>query len=162
MLPGSPLSTLPRSRTLVTAFPSPATAATSRQPPFQGQRSWPATSSPPCSLLRPVHLRLHCLRRFAPLKGRFLASSPLRFHLQVRLAASPASTPLREISSPSGSKRSTGSATTRLAFPIRPIAFRSPLPFLFLGQTADQRSRLATSSEACCSSNLLEPPSLCS
>ena len=35
-----------RSRSLVTAFPSPATAAPSRRPPFRGQRSRPATSRP--------------------------------------------------------------------------------------------------------------------
>ena len=34
---------------------------------------------------------------------------------------------------PSGSKRSTDSAASRLAFRIRPISSRSPLPFLFLG-----------------------------
>jgi hypothetical protein len=42
-----------RSRSLVTAFRSPATVASSRKPPFQGQRSRPATSRPPLRLLRP-------------------------------------------------------------------------------------------------------------
>jgi hypothetical protein len=62
--------------------------------------------------------------------------------------------------SPSGSKRSTGSAASRLAFRLRPISFRSPLPVLLLVLAADQRSRFATSSETCCSSNLLEPSPL--
>ena len=62
---------------------------------------------------------------------------------------------------PSGSKRSTDSAASRLAFRIRPISSRSPPPVLFLGLAADHRSWFATFPEACCSSNLLEPPSLC-
>ena len=36
-----------------------------------------------------------------------------------------------------------------------------PTARLFLRSAADHRSRSATFSEACCSSNLLEPPSLC-
>lgn len=36
-----------------------------------------------------------------------------------------------------------------------------PAAVLFLGSAADQRSRLATFPEACCSLNLLEPSSLC-
>jgi len=62
---------------------------------------------------------------------------------------------------PSGSKRSTDSATLRLTFRIRPISSRSPLPVLFLGLAADHRSWIATFPEACCSSNLLEPHSIC-
>jgi hypothetical protein len=45
--PAAAFSFSPRwSRSLVTAFPSPATAAPSQRPPFQGQRSRPATSGP--------------------------------------------------------------------------------------------------------------------
>ena len=71
--PGSMLSSAPQlslswSRPLVTAFPSPATAAPSQEPPFQGQRSWPATSRPTGWLLRPVRLRLHRSPWFAPRK----------------------------------------------------------------------------------------------
>ena len=62
---------------------------------------------------------------------------------------------------PSGSKRSTDSAASRLAFRIRPISSRSPLPVLFLGLASDHRSWIATFPETCCSSNLLEPHSLC-
>jgi hypothetical protein len=61
---------------------------------------------------------------------------------------------------PSGSKRSTVSAASRLAFRIRPISSRSPLTVLLLVLSADQRSWFATFSEACCSSNLLEPSPL--
>src|SRR5205085_10907862 len=63
---------------------------------------------------------------------------------------------------PSGSKRSTASAATRPAFRLRPISSRSPKPVLFLGAASDHRFRSATFPEACCSSNLLEPHSLCS
>ena len=63
---------------------------------------------------------------------------------------------------PSGSKRSTTIAACRSAWRIRPISLRSPLPFLFQVWATDHRSRLATFPPACCSSNLLEPSSLCS
>jgi hypothetical protein len=63
------------SRSLVTAFPSPATAAPSRKLPFQGQWSRPATSRPPSSIPRPVRLRLPCLHWFAPVEGSFFASA---------------------------------------------------------------------------------------
>ena len=51
------------SRVLVTAFPSPTTAAASPRPPFQGQRSWPATSLPASSPSLPV--RPFCSFTFA-------------------------------------------------------------------------------------------------
>ena len=63
---------------------------------------------------------------------------------------------------PSGSKRSTAFAACRSAFRIRPISLRSPLPVLMKVSAADHRSRSATFPPACCSSNLLEPSSLCS
>jgi hypothetical protein len=62
---------------------------------------------------------------------------------------------------PSGSKCSTGEITGRSTFRIRPISSRSPIPFLSLGSKPDQCSWFATFPEACCSSNLLEPSSLC-
>src|SRR5215469_7524964 len=49
------------------------------------------------------------------------------------------------------------------AFRFRPISSRSPNPALLLGfPSKDHRSRSATFPEACCSSNLLEPLSICS
>jgi hypothetical protein len=63
---------------------------------------------------------------------------------------------------PSGSKCSTDFAATRLAFRPRPISSRSPQPVLFLGLATDHRSWFATLPETGCSSNLLEPSSLCS
>lgn len=63
---------------------------------------------------------------------------------------------------PFGSKRSASSATSRLTFRIRPIPSRSPRPVLFLDLATDHRSWVATFPEASCSSNLLEPSSLCS
>jgi len=82
------------SRSLVTAFPSPATAAPSQKLPFRGQRSRPVTSRPPNSSNRPVRLQLHCLHWFAPVEGSFFASGPLQFFQPVRSVASSASTPL--------------------------------------------------------------------
>ena len=64
---------------------------------------------------------------------------------------------------PAGSKRSAGFAVFRSTFRTRPISLRSPPPFSISSvSAADHRSRPATYSEACCSSNLLEPSSLCS
>jgi hypothetical protein len=63
---------------------------------------------------------------------------------------------------PSGSKRSTAFAACRSAWRIRPISFRSPPPVLIKVWAADHRSRSASFPPACCSSNLLEPHSLCS
>jgi hypothetical protein len=84
-----------RSRSLVTAFPSPTTAAASQRPPFQGQRSWPATSLPCPKASLPV--RPFCSITFAG-SPRSLATSmrsgPLQFCFKTRLAAPPASTPL--------------------------------------------------------------------
>jgi len=54
---------------------------------------------------------------------------------------------------PSGSECSTDSAALRPAFRTRPISFRSPPPFLFLGLAADHRSWIATFPETRCSSN---------
>ena len=89
-----------RSRPLVTAFPSPTTAAPSQKPPFQGQRSRPVTSRPPGSSPRPVRLKLPCLHWFAPGDGRFLAPNPLQFFSPDRSAASSVSTPLRDSYTP--------------------------------------------------------------
>src|SRR5450759_2965522 len=63
---------------------------------------------------------------------------------------------------PSGSKRSTAFAACRSTWRIRPISSRSPPPILIKVGAADHRSRSATFPPACCSSNLLEPHSLCS
>ena len=110
--------------------------------------------SPPGPPLAPLPL-LVCpscrqLLRFGPVAAP-LAGSPDCF---LCLHSPPGFLP------PSGSKRSTDSAATRLAFRTRPISSRSPQPVLFLGLATDHRSWIATFPEACCSSNLLEPFSL--
>jgi hypothetical protein len=92
---------LARNRLLVTAFRSPATAATSRRPPFRGQSSQPATSRPSKSVFAPV--RPFGSTTALPVcagGGRFIASDPLHFHYPVRPAALTISTPLREFCLP--------------------------------------------------------------
>jgi hypothetical protein len=138
-----------RSRSLVTAFRSPATAAPFPGPPFRGQRSWPATSRPTSLCPRPVRLQLHRFYWFAPGKSRFFAVGPLRLSRAGSLDCFPCLHSPPGLLHPSGSKRSTGPAVLRLAFRIRPISSRSPLPVLFLGLAADQRSWFATLPEAC-------------
>jgi len=125
---GSPPLSSPWSRSLVTAFPSPATAAPSQKPPFRGQWSRPATSRPASSCPRPVRLSLPCLHRFAPDDGSFFASGPLRFPSPGSLNCFPCLHSPPGLLPPSGSKRSTGSAASRLAFRFRPISSRSPPP----------------------------------
>jgi len=85
-----------RSRPLVTAFPSPATAAPSQRPPFRGQRSRPATSRPASSFPRPVRLSAPLPSPVCPVASSFFAFGPLRLFSLTRLAASPVSTPLRD------------------------------------------------------------------
>jgi len=68
-----------RSRPLVTAFPSPATAAPSQKLPFQGQRSRPATSWPAGWFYRPVRPLLPRLHWFAPGEGSFFAQARCGF-----------------------------------------------------------------------------------
>ena len=160
MLSGTPLAASCRDRLLVTAFRSPATAAAFRRPPFRGQSSRPATSLPSRSFPCPFGLRLHrasgcvrlrplqCLRPVAlPLPGS--ACRAHRLH-------SPSGLLL-----PSGSKRSTVCCLP-VHLPNPPDFPSLPAAVLFEGMAADQRSRSATFPPACCSSNLLEPSSLCS
>jgi hypothetical protein len=90
-----------RNRPLVTAFCSPATAAPSRKPPFQGQSYWPATSRTPEPLPCPFGPSAPLPR--SPVGtggGRFFASGPLHFHCPVRPAATAISTPLRDFCLP--------------------------------------------------------------
>jgi len=94
---------------------------------------------------------------------QFLRFWPVAAFTTRSLTASPASAPLQDCYHPAGSKRSAGLAVNRPAFRLRPISLRSPQPVsISSGSAADQRSRSATFSVACCSSNLLEPSSLCS
>jgi hypothetical protein len=75
---------LVRNRSLVTAFRSPATAATFRRPPFRGQSSQPATSLPsrlfPCPFGLRLHYRLPDCAGLRPLH----CLDPLHFLLSVR------------------------------------------------------------------------------
>ena len=149
------------SRKLATAFRSPATAALS---------SLHSGVNAPDLLLRSLRApstarsaaRLHALFRFAPGEGRFSASCPLRLPMPAWPAVPPASTPLQEFYLP------TDQSVLPDLLPADPPSdsARSPFAprrrFLLLGfSAADPRFRSATFSEACCSSNLLEPPSLC-
>ena len=151
-----------RSRTLVTAFLSPATAL-----PFSGLHSGVKGPGlllrfPPARLPRPVRLSAPLPVTGSP---QFTAASSLqaRCDSRRRLAQLLPLPPL-----PSRTFTSLGiEAFNRIrrlrpAFRIRPISSRSPQPFLFLVLAADHRSWFATFPEACCSSNLLEPSSLCS
>jgi hypothetical protein len=114
-----------RGRMLVTAFPSPATAAASTA-------SIPGSTFLACHFASlpnrcrcPFDLPLRYRSAVCSATGRLNASDPLQLPRPTRPAASPASTPLRDLH-PSGSKRSAGFAANRPAFRFRPISVRSP------------------------------------
>jgi hypothetical protein len=75
--------------------------------------------------------------------------------------------PLSGLRSPSGPLRPSGSKHLPDLLQIDPPSESARFPFAPRGpdlervRTTDQRSRIATFPEACCSSNLLEPSSLC-
>jgi hypothetical protein len=88
-----------RSRPLVTAFPSPATAAPSQRLPFRGQSSRPATSRPASLFPRPVRPSAPLLPPVCPAASNLVASGPLRLYTPTRVAAPSVSAPLRGFSS---------------------------------------------------------------
>ena len=131
MLQGSPQLLSPkRDRSLVTAFPSPATAALfgASIPGSMALACYFALSQqaslpvrPFCSATGSGSPRSRPLLRFWPVTAR-LAASPCRYSgLHSPSGLLP----------PFGSKRSAGLAASRSAFRIRPIPSRSPLPVLF-------------------------------
>ena len=156
---GSPQPFFHSGPVLVTAFPSPATApaftapipgsmvpACYFAPSLAASRARSASDSatgPGLPRFRPPH-RSGPLRLPRP-RARLRLPPPLPFgtFTSLRIKA------FNRICRP----------PTRL--PTRPISVRSPQPFLLLGSATDHRSRSATFPEACCSSNLLEPPSIC-
>ncbi len=150
-----------RSRNLVTAFPSPRTAATSLRPPFQGQCSRPATSLPASPLPCPFGPSAPSPSPVRPGQWQLLRVWPVAVPLQDSTGRFPCLHSPSGLLHPSGSKCSAGSAARQLTFRLRPISSRSPTPVLFLGLASDHRSWSATFPETDCSSNLLEPPSLC-
>ena len=130
MLQSSPQPSPNRDRSLVTAFPSPATAALFRAT-IPGSmvlacyfaRSLQASLSvrPFCSATGSGSPRSRPLHSFWPVTAQ-LAASTCRYSC----LHSPSGLLL-----PFGSKRSAGLAAGRSAFRIRPIPSRSPLPVLF-------------------------------
>ena len=149
-----------RSRILVTAFPSPATAA-----PFDA--SIPGSKVLACYFVsRPVRFPARSAFRSATGPGsprcrpphRF---GPLRLHALARPAAPPASTPLRDFYLPRDQsvQQNLPPADSPSESARSPLAPRSPV--LLLDSAADHRPRSATFPEAGCSSNLLEPHSIC-
>ena len=130
------------------------------EPPFTGS-TFPAchfASNQPPSL--PVRNHAPQPRPVCPGPDRFAAWTPLQFLRPIWIAASPECLPLGTVTS-LGISGKIGSAATQSAFRIRPISLRSPVLLLFPGSAPDHRSRTATFPLARCSSNLLEPLSIC-
>ena len=119
------------------------------RPPLRGQRSWPATSKHHRASLKPVRLSA-------------FAGNPLPPAKRDNQLACRVSTP---------HKRPFDLLRIEAFNPVRCRTVRHPqrpdipsLPaatLLKIVRTADQRSRLGIASEARCSSNLLEPFSIC-
>jgi hypothetical protein len=155
----TPPAAADQDRLLATAFRSPATIA-----PFGGLH---CEVNAPDLLLRnlppgypcPFGSRLHHRLRVAPLASASTSRSRCKFAGQFEKLLFAISTPLRGFLVPSGSKRSIASLPfgPPSGFARSPFAPRHPL---FLGQAPDHRSRSVTFPEACCSSNLSEPPSI--
>ena len=130
--------------------------------PFQGQSSWPVTSP----LDQPVPLPV---RPFCSATGSGSPRSPAASLLLARCSIS-GQPYLRFLQPPLpfgnfaslGIKAFNWTRRSPARLPNPPDAVRSPQPLSITSfPTADHRSRPATFSEACCSSNLLEPFSLC-
>ena len=161
-LPGSPQCLPARDSRLATAFRSPATAA-----PFGA--SIPGSTLPACYFVRwPAAstarsaLRLHHRSRFAPVSAASLPRTRCGFTQPARPAAPPASTPLQEFYLPRDQSVLPVRLPAESALRTRPISLRSPRPVSIASVSATaQRSRFATFPEAGCSSNLLEPFSIC-
>ena len=164
MLPGAsqPFFSPNRGWSLVTAFPSPATAYAYAYPIpgskvptcyFAPGYLFPLPVRPFCSTTIAGSPRLRPLLRFWPVA----ASTNSPTDCASRLHSPPGLLP------PSGSKRSPGFAARQARLPNPPDLLSLPAaPFLSLDlPAADHRSWSATFPEACCSSNLLEPLSIC-
>ena len=158
--PSQPYSSV-RVRSLVPAFRSPTTTG-SLEPSIPGSTfpTWYFAHAPAAILARSAS-QLHPRSRFAPVADGFFAFDPLRLLLPEPQAGSTTSAPL------SGIYPVRIKAFSRFCLPFGPpFDFaRSPLaPRCLVSfssvQASDHRSRSATSSQACCSSNLLEPSSL--
>jgi len=131
--------------------------------PLRGHRSRPFTSLPDSPLLLPVRPLGSAARTGSP---RFGLTSMLlarcSFPRYARRTAVSASTPLKDCYIPPDQSvcrlwQSCGPPSEPARSPFAPrnrVAISSV-------SAADQRSRSATFSEACCSSNLLEPLSIC-
>ena len=146
--PSTPRTAFDRSRSLVTAFRSPATVPRFRGPiPGSTLPACRFASNPESSTARSALL----LRRRNPVSpgpGRLIASGPLQLRFQVRSTASPASTPLQDSYIPRDQSVQPDLLPNRLAFRTRPISLRSPQSNLLLVSATDQRSRFATFPEA--------------
>jgi hypothetical protein len=164
MLPGAsqPFFSPVRGRSLVTAFPSPATTPACAKP-IPGSKVL-ACYFAPC-YLAPLPVR--------PFRSATNAGSPRprplhRFWPVAASPNSPADCASRLHSPPgllppSGLKCSAGFAACQARLPNPPDFLSLPAArFLSLDfLAADHRSRSATFPEACCSSNLLEPLLIC-
>ena len=164
MLPGAsqPFFSLARGRSPVTAFPSPATTYACAKP-IPGSKVLACYFAPCYLALLPVRPSSSATNAGSP--------RPRPLHRFWPVAASPNS-PAGCASClhsppgllpPSGSKRSAGFAACQARLPNPPDFLSLPAArFLSLDfLAADHRSWSATFPEACCSSNLLEPLSIC-
>ena len=109
--------------------------------PFQGQRSRPAPSLPTPQFPSSFGFSLHYRSRFAPFRP-LLCSSPLLVRCGARFACPRPPLPVRIFTS-LRFKAFNRLIANQSAFRIRPIASRSPFPFLSLVSDPDHRSRLA-------------------
>ena len=104
---------------------------------------------------------LHRLNRLAPIPATSLLHARCAFTGQLTQLLSLSPLPSRSFSLPRDQSVQQALPLSGSSFRIHPISARSPPPYLLLVWASDHRLRFAMSPETRCSSNLLEPTSLC-
>jgi len=145
------------SRQFETAFRSPPTAARYRATIESSKLPACFFTAPQSSAPNPFGLLLLRPGSVCPSRGALCVTDPLSSsQLCILVWSSGLRSPLGFLG-PSGSKRSARLPIEKLSLMLGPISLRSPLALCFISLPADQRSRIATAHQVCCSLNLLEP-----
>jgi len=101
------------------------------RPPFRGQSSRPAPSTPCRSFVLPVRTSIPPRTPVRPGPRKIITEIPLPDSRPALPTLPRIPTPLRGLSDPSGSKRSTRFLAGKPAFRALPIAYHSPASILF-------------------------------
>ena len=129
------------------------------QAPFRGQRSRPAPSLPPPQFPSPFGFSLHHRSTVRPVPAASLLK-PVARSLLCSIRLPPISAPRWDFYIPSDQRVQPGyCGSVRLPNPPDGLSLPAPVSIASFGTGSSFQARSV--SEACCSSNLLEPSSLC-